>query len=128
MRIHMMTLISMISLVLLTGCETVSPYQQQADQLQQAYNAGLISANDYYTRLNELQALDLQRRQAMASAFMQANYQNQQWQMQQQQLQQQRNQQQQQMMWQNINNTRSRSGSGTVNGPNGTYFYNWNEQ
>lgn len=62
----------LLSLLLVFGC--ANPYKPQFEALRTAYLNGEISANDYFSRLNELQALDLQRRQALARAFSQAGY------------------------------------------------------
>lgn len=61
---------TILAALLLSAC--ASPYQGQANLLNQAYQNGQISANDYQARMTELQALDLQRRQAVSQAFMQA--------------------------------------------------------
>ena len=66
----MKTLIVILSLVFVLGCS--NPYKAQFEALQTSYQQGEISANDYFSRLNELQALDLQQRQALAQAFSQA--------------------------------------------------------
>lgn len=66
----MKTLILCLSLILLIAA-CASPYQGQANALTQAYQNGQISANDYQARMTELQALDLQRRQAIAAYWQQ---------------------------------------------------------
>jgi hypothetical protein len=114
MRAFLVASVAITCLLCLSGCMTTSPYQQQADALGQSYNAGLITANEYFARMNELQALDLQHRQNVVNACMQINAQYQQQQMQ-------RAQQRQQI----LNNFRT--GSGTIYGPNGSYQYNWTE-
>jgi hypothetical protein len=62
----------LLSLIVVFGC--ANPYKAQFEALQTSFNNGEISANDYFSRLNELQALDLQRRQNLAQAFSQAGY------------------------------------------------------
>ena len=123
MKIIIWTCPVFVLLTYLLGCVSTSPYQQQANELRQAYDAGYLTTDQYYARLNELRALDQQRQQAAANAFIQMNNQNQQMQMQQEQL----RQQQQQQMLQNIRNNQIRSGYGTINGPSGPYQYNWTE-
>lgn len=68
----MKPLIVLLSLALLLGC--ASPYKPQAEALHRAYQNGEISANDYFTRLTELETLELQRRQALGRAISQAGY------------------------------------------------------
>ena len=58
---------AILAALLLSAC--VSPYQGQANLLNQAYQNGQISANDYQARMTELESLDLQRRQANAQAW-----------------------------------------------------------
>lgn len=81
---------------LLTGCTTGNNYYNvQAQNLRYAYESGQITANDYYSRMNELQMLaqqDQARRQQAAYNFQQGL-----------QRQQQLNLQQQQAMMQTIN-------------------------
>lgn len=105
----------MIFCLAITAC--VSPYQGQANALTQAYQRGEISANDYNARMTDLQALDLQRRQAVAQAWQQGcqNISNN---MQQQQA-------QRQMMLQNMQYNRPTSTYGTIYTPTGRmYQYN----
>ena len=75
----MKTLIIILTALLLLGC--ASPYQGQLDGLNAAYQRGDISASDYQARVNELIALDLQRRQAISNAFFTSSsyFQNQQY-------------------------------------------------
>jgi hypothetical protein len=103
----MKSIIALLSLVALsTGCVTTQQAQRptyweiQAQNLRQAYDSGQITTNDYYARMNELQALaqqDKARQQQATMAFIQQQNQIQQ----QQQMQQQRRTQQQQNYFNN---------------------------
>ncbi len=70
-----MTKFLVLTIICLATCACVSPYQGQANALNQAYQRGQISTSDYHARMNELQALDLQYRQATDQA-MQQSFQN----------------------------------------------------
>ena len=65
-------LVLLLSAFFLVSC--ASPYQPQAQALQQAYINGEISTNDYHARLTELQALDLRRRQMIIQSFQNQQY------------------------------------------------------
>ena len=52
----------LLIMAICSGCVTL--YQRQVNELRQSYEAGLISANDYYARLNELRMMEQQRSQA----------------------------------------------------------------
>lgn len=108
-------LLVVLFILLFSGC--ISPYQGQANALTAAYQRGEISANDYQARINELQALDLQRRQAVAQAWQQgcnnmaAQYQTQ--------------QAQRNLMLQNYQMNRPSYSQGTIYTPSGQmYLYN----
>jgi hypothetical protein len=58
-----------LSALTCVGC--VSPYQQHANILKQAYLRGDISSEEYQVRFAELQLLDFQWRQALANSFRQ---------------------------------------------------------
>lgn len=115
-KIAFFVLLVLVALAL-TSC--VSPYQGQANALTQAYQKGEISSSDYHARINELQALDLQRRMAIQRGFQ--NLSNN---LQQQQLIQQQQSQNNMMLYQ-IN--KPRTGFGTIYGPKGSYNYNYYE-
>jgi hypothetical protein len=44
---------------LISAC--ASPYQAQRDAIKASYQRGELKANDYYARMNELEALELQQ-------------------------------------------------------------------
>lgn len=89
-----MRIIAICLLVLaFIGC--ASPYVNQAEQLKAAYERGELSTNEYYARMHELQALDLQWRANISQGLSDM----------------------QRSMEQN------RPHSGYITGPNGTYFY-----
>ncbi len=39
-----------------------SPYQEQRDAITASYQRGELKTNDYYARMNELEALEMQQR------------------------------------------------------------------
>jgi hypothetical protein len=106
----MKTILFLIVLLAFLGC--ASPYQKQAQELRRAYLNGELSANDYFLRLNELQALDQQRRARIADAVSDAG-----------------------KSLSHINEhlhrsptivyplSKSRSGSGTITDPSGRVYY-----
>lgn len=108
-----------LTIICLTICACVSPYQGQANALNQAYQRGQISASDYHARMTELRALDFQQRQAadqatqqifqnMANSY-QPNYLP-------------------PLQPMPVNPPRSTSGYGTITSPTGQmYMYNYNQ-
>lgn len=63
-------LVLIIAIMVMAGC--VSPYRTQAQAMQAAYQRGEITADQFYSGISQLEALELQRRQAVSQAFFQA--------------------------------------------------------